>query len=260
MKELLLLLCLLLGFSTSQECTGLLPEFTDTFHSYNNSIWERPSHGIMHCEDPIKECTMMLPSNLKYDSKLPNTTDRGLRLELSQLPCIKNHSLCCEGTKCAKWAGAHLSSRDCMSYGTLEVRVSLTMEAETKGVLFVSSYISSGAEAWNEIDIGFTVTDTANYLTAWFFDVDAHPREKNFHYHKELLREYHTYSFTWMKDHITWKLDGNTIYVGKPNPGEKIPWEPQRIKVILRSLHNQPGILPEVVVHLLHIKYTPHNP
>jgi hypothetical protein len=124
--------------------------FTECFDAptLNVTRWQDSSlHGLFHCTkgsakvkaSADKYCTMALRQNLQVGTPLPffpgKAAALGAVLTMSQYPCNSGDSVlagqCCRKQKCANYSGAHLVSRGCILYGTLEAELSVHIPGGT---------------------------------------------------------------------------------------------------------------------------------
>jgi hypothetical protein len=131
------------GEALLQETSGMChfierDPFEELFQSLNTTRWDESSlDGLFHChKGEDSTCTMATSANLALNASLPfypNGNATGAVLLLSQDPCNDPYhkNLCCgvgkAGLLCSNWTGAHVVSRGCILYGTLEAEMSVRM-------------------------------------------------------------------------------------------------------------------------------------
>lgn len=194
---------------------------------------------------------MASSANFLFNTSLPfypSGNVSGAVLQLTQSPCNDPYRrpLCCgpshhgRAPMCANWTGAHLVSRGCVLYGTLEAEMALLMPGGSRAFLDVGTYVRGGTPdpTQNELDMIFRtlsveLTDTSSSETesstgaaasnktqsfvastwdATFFNPGEQkmvfgPSSWPHHYTGFMARQYHNYSILWTPDYIAWSLD-----------------------------------------------------
>lgn len=122
-----------------------------------------------------------------------------------------------------KWSGSEYRSREFYSYGLYEVRMK---PIKNDGV--VSSFFTytgpSDDNPWDEIDIEFLGRDTTKMQLNYFTNgVGNHEYMHDLGF--DAADEFHTYSFEWLPDSITWYVDGEPIHTATAN----IPSTPSKV-------------------------------
>ena len=147
-----------------------------------------------------------------------------------------------------KYKGAEIRTNESFLYGRFEVKMKSTEASGMLSSFFTFYDDPSFATNWNEIDIEIL----GRYQNEVQFNaiVGNHQMSEkrqllNFNPHKD----FHTYSFDWTPDYISWNVDGQEVYrltgenVVKMNKAQKImmniwpsefwewtgPWDPTKV-------------------------------
>lgn len=125
------------------------------------------------------------------------------------------------------YTGAEYRTSEKYHYGMYEISMK---PAKNPGI--VSSFFTytgpSDGTVWDEIDIEFLGKDTTKIQFNYFTNgVGEH--EFLYDLGFDASEEYHTYGFEWLKDSITWYIDGQPVYKATQN----IPKTPGKIMMNL---------------------------
>lgn len=192
----------------------------------------------------------------------------GLSLTLSQAPCQDNNtSACCAvsngRSRCARWAGFHMASTNCISYGSFEVVMAYRMPPGTFSVFYIGLYSGTGpnrVNPWQEIDMGWTgfdVVDGAVVFNSTFI-TDAYmngtliggPRVSLGPWSDAL--QFRRYRMEWYPGSLSWYVDDALVHSLN---GTDVPDIPQSLRVILRTANGR-GDGPDSNIWIKMMKYT----
>lgn len=122
-----------------------------------------------------------------------------------------------------EYSGAEYRSKETFGYGYYKVQMKPIKNDGVVSSFFVYTGPSSGTP-WDEIDIEFLGKDTTKVQFNYFTDgVGKH--EYIYDLGFDASEEFHTYAFRWLKDSISWYVDGVKVHTAKKN----IPSTPGKI-------------------------------
>ncbi len=112
-----------------------------------------------------------------------------------------------------KWSGGEYRTKEFFHYGKYEVKMK---PIKNDGV--VSSFFTytgpSDNNPWDEIDIEFLGKDTTKVQFNYFTNgVGEHEYVHELGF--DASEEFHTYGFEWLKDKITWYVDGKAVHTAE---------------------------------------------
>jgi len=236
----LLIFCLLLWLCscTTAQCPAGTA-FKEDFHTFNELLWDPSFSNGLSQTPAYMELLDHCHFNMSEDGWY------GLAMSLDNTPCSTN-STACHG---AVYAGCHLRTSACYSFGTYEVLMRVSHPDGPKTMACFATYIDDPTH--NEIDICFN-SDNSVLHAAYFTSPTEILEPVSLGFDASL--DFHHFSFVWTPTNITWYVDGQVKYVADGSKG-KLPWEPQQIVLILRPLSTTfDGVAFQDVVY---VSYTP---
>ena len=280
--------------ATSNKCHYMEQAFTEYFDAaeLNATRWQDSSlHGLFHCTrgrtkaGADRFCTMALRQNLQVGTVLPfypgKTSTLGAVLTMSRYPCSSDDAVlagqCCRKLKCANYSGAHVVSRGCILYGTLEAELAVHIPGAlpnnpgNPAMFDWGTYVNGGKPdpTWNEIDQIFEIgpNGTVEYHTTFFnpeehkmvFDLFTVPS-----YNGYMAAAYKNYTINWTPKWMAWSVDSklyrNTS--AENAAANHPPWRPMTYRLIFRTNNGtNPGVaVPDAHVYVRRIAYTPMAP
>lgn len=113
------------------------------------------------------------------------------------------------------YTGGEYRTNDCFGYGMYSVNMKPIKNPGVVSSFFTYTGPADGT-VWDEIDIEFLGKDTTKVQFNYYTNgVGGHEYLYNLGF--DASKEYHTYSFYWNADSITWYVDWNPVYTATAN-------------------------------------------
>ena len=213
--------------------------------------------------------TMYYPPYLQTNVDLPNHPipgAKGLRARLSQELCQQNPRACCSGSRCAFWAGAHLSTPSCFKFGVFEWESSQYYSSDNAARFFFALFEMGTSPydsdtTWNEIDVGFgAAPGVPAYFSAAYFNPNLTMKRfsstTRLAFDAAFAQGWHTYQLRWTPTSLTYLIDGVVYWTQANSSTITVPWRCLSYRFILRTDGGLSTPAGDDFVYLRRFKYT----